>query len=258
MNDNLLQHFRADEKLVVQRLLGYLEQVDRNYAPYLTNFLNPRERYILETLARNQNIQSFFEGGFDNFEQGRVLIAPDYYCLDNNDFEIIYFELQYASQFNQLKHNQILGSLLGQGIKREQLGDIVQNEKRFQIAVSQSIASYLEMNLQKIGKVPVKLIRISKSQLIQNQQNIFYKRLTITSLRLDNIIANVYNISRQTTKKMIENGLCKVNFGVIANPNTILSISDVVSVRKYGRFYVEEFQGKTKKDRYAIKIKILK
>ena len=52
MNANVYQHFRKDEHPFIDTVGDWLEQVEMQYAPYLTDFLDPRQAYILEALIR--------------------------------------------------------------------------------------------------------------------------------------------------------------------------------------------------------------
>jgi hypothetical protein len=52
MDANVYQHFRADERSFIDSVGDWIEQVQSQYAPYLTDFLDPRQSYILETLIR--------------------------------------------------------------------------------------------------------------------------------------------------------------------------------------------------------------
>ena len=59
MNANVYQHFRKDEHPFIDTVGDWLEQVEMQYAPYLTDFLDPRQAYILETLIRQNSDLSF-------------------------------------------------------------------------------------------------------------------------------------------------------------------------------------------------------
>ena len=54
MDANVYQHFRADERSFIDSVGDWIEQVQGQYAPYLTDFLDPRQSYILETLVRQE------------------------------------------------------------------------------------------------------------------------------------------------------------------------------------------------------------
>ena len=53
------------------------------------------------------------------------------------------------------------------GLTREKCGDILLQENRAQIVVAKEIVSYIEMNLQAIGKVKVSLSAVQGEQILQ-------------------------------------------------------------------------------------------
>ena len=49
---NIYQHFREDEQSFIDQVVDWILQVENQYAPYLTNFLNPRQLFIVEAIVR--------------------------------------------------------------------------------------------------------------------------------------------------------------------------------------------------------------
>ena len=78
-----------------------------------------------------------------------------------------------------------------------------------------------------------------------------------SSLRLDTLLSKVYNFSRQRAKTAIQSGLVKINFVEMERPDVIVGVNDIVSLRKFGRFWIESVDGTTKKDNYRLTINIL-
>lgn len=94
MNANVYQHFRKDEHPFIDTVGDWLEQVEMQYAPYLTDFLDPRQAYILETLIRQNSDLSFtFYGGYEQAERKRCLIYPAYYIPEETDLVLYYLKL---------------------------------------------------------------------------------------------------------------------------------------------------------------------
>lgn len=52
----------------------------------------------------------------------------------------------------EFTHRDILGSLMGLGIKREMIGDIIINEDKAQFFCHNSISEFVEFNLKKVGR----------------------------------------------------------------------------------------------------------
>ena len=78
MNANVYQHFRQEERPFIDGVADWIEQVQMQYAPYLTDFLDPRQAYIVETMIRQETELKFqFQGGYQAAERVRCLIYPD-------------------------------------------------------------------------------------------------------------------------------------------------------------------------------------
>lgn len=223
----------------------------------MTTFFNPREQYIAQTLAHRYGVHMQKYGGYEQAEQQRILFYPDYYEPKISDFELSVLSLKYATKFNQLKHPNILGALLHQGIKREHIGDIITDGDHWQIIVSRHLSDYITMQVTKIGRVPVTIEEIDVDALVIPIDNKKSKYLTVSSFRLDNIVANVYNISRQEAKRLIEHEKCKVNFSTVTKPDAVIHIHDMISLRRFGRCYITAIGEETRKHRYPITVSVL-
>src|SRR5690606_37180841 len=116
--DDRLRHFRPDERMFAERVLDWADQANRQYRSVLTPFLNPREQTIAGILVRSvPDLNAFFDGGFQEAERKRGRIVPPY--VTEGDHGLTFLSLEPADRISQLKHPDVLGSLLGLGIKRE-------------------------------------------------------------------------------------------------------------------------------------------
>lgn len=77
-------------------------------------------------------------------------------------------------------------------------------ENRAQIVVAKEIVSYIEMNLQSIGKVKVSLASVQGEQILQIDETWGEKSGTVSSLRLDVMLAEMLHLSRQKVQPFIK------------------------------------------------------
>lgn len=259
MNANVYQHFRKDEHPFIDTISDWLEQVERQYAPYLTDFLDPRQAYILETLIRqNSEFRFRFYGGYEHAERRRCLIYPDYYEPQIDDFEVELVEIIYPKKFAVLSHGKILGTLLNAGIKREYFGDILSDGIRWQVLIAKEVANFICQQVEKIGGIGVRLEERKYTEIIIPKDGWLEERITTNSLRLDVLVSNVYNVSRQKSKQLIESGKVKVNWTENTRPDFVVDLLDIVSVRGFGRIQIQELEGKTKKDKFRLLLGVLR
>ncbi len=120
------------------------------------------------------------------------------------------------------------------GLTREKCGDILLQEDRAQIVVTKEVVSYIEMNLQSIGKVKVSLSPV-QGKNSTDTRNVGEKSGTVSSLRLDVMLAEMSHISRQKVQPFIKNGLVKVNWKTVEQTSYECYPGDVFSVRGHGR-----------------------
>lgn len=251
--ENIYQHFRESERQFIDTVLNWKEQVETQYSPKLTAFLDPREQWITQSIIGEQgDIRVSFFGGHEDVERKRALIYPDYYIVEKEDFHLALYEVEYPKKFVTLEHRHLLGSLLSLGIKREKFGDILLVEDTIQIIVADEIASYVEMNFKEVGRSNISLKRIDDKNIQVPKIDFDEKVTTASSLRLDTVCASIYNLSRQKAKLLVQNGLVKVNFKVVEESSFEVEKGDLISIRGYGRSKVLSIEGKTKKEKWKI------
>lgn len=249
----IYQHYRQDERPFIDQVFDWIDQVKSTYAYKLTDFLNPREQEIVTHLvnyAGEVNV-SFF-GGIERAERKRGLIYPDYFEPKHSDFGLHYFKLDYPTKFYEIEHRQLLGALMNLGIKREKLGDLIIHGQAVQFIVASEIAEYVKLHLTSVGKAKVTVQAIDENELVEPAEDWQLHSGTITSLRLDAVLAEIFNISRTKAVSLIQKGYAKINWRVIEQPAYECCVSDTLSLRGYGRAKLQALDGKTKKGKWRI------
>lgn len=256
---DVMQHFRPEEQSFIVQVNDWMNDVRNHYTPKLTSFLDPRQVMIIQSLVgENSDVKMQAYGAFSQAERQRVILYPDYFEPEISDFMLEIFELNYPSKFIQLKHPDVLGSLLGIGLNRSKFGDIRLNEQKIQFVVQKEISNFIEINLEAINKVKVHLKRLSEeSKLLENEEQWREQQDTVSSLRLDTVLAAAYKISRQKAAQLIQNSYVKVNYRLQESTSFELTEGDLLSVRGYGRLQIFSIEGRTKKDKIRIIFKKL-
>lgn len=254
---SIYEHFRPDEVVFVDKVLEW-KQAAEYHQVKLTDFLDPRQQQIVSMVIGQGEVSVRFDGAMPESERKRALIYPDYLELNEEEFQVEVLEIDYPSKFYTLEHRQILGAFMSLGLTREKCGDILLQENRAQIAVAKEVASYIEMNLQSIGKVKVSLTPVQAEQILPVGEKWGEKSGTVSSLRLDVLLAEMLHISRQKVQPLIKGGLVKVNWKTVEQTAYECFPGDVFSIRGYGRSKIFSVEGKTKRDKWRILYGILK
>ena len=88
-SENIKQHFRPEEAPLIDQVNDWVATATGQYRPVLTAFLNPRQRYIAQTIAnRVDEIKLASDGGWSGAEMQRLLFYPTYYQPTAADFDL--------------------------------------------------------------------------------------------------------------------------------------------------------------------------
>lgn len=230
----------------------------KNYEVKNTEFMNPFEvKNAKDILNSEMNIKYCSDGGYDGAERSLISIYPFYMEYEDIDTPIRFIQIEGNFKFRSISHKDYLGSILGLGIKREKIGDLLIHDNFCQVVVSSDICDYVVLNLEKVATNKVKVREISREELISSEKK--YKEISFTasSNRLDCVISGIYNMSRQDSLKYIKAERVHVNYEKITSASKLINANDLISVRGKGRSEVVEIGGETKKGRLKVKTRIL-
>lgn len=253
--DDIYQHFRPEEYAFINKIDHLAQYVENTYSFITTEFLNPREFKILESVLERRGSHYYTSGQYFQTEYVKVIIAPEYYQFDMVDFNLSLIEIKYNAKFNHLTHAKIMGTLLNYlGVKRSILGDILVEEGCAQVLVDSQMTNHLVHSVTKIGTASVQLAEVPLSKLLTPKQDIQKLTVIASSLRLDKILATILKISRTQSTKLIEADKVKVNYAIVNRVSEQLVEGDLISVRGYGRFTLNHNLGLTKNQKYKLEV----
>ena len=141
------------------------------------------------------------------------------------------------------------------GIKREKIGDILVFEDGADIVCCNEISKYILNSLPQLNRFSkskiekLNITNIRKPEIKKEQ-----KRITVSSLRIDNIISEIVNCSRNESSKILEDQRVMVNYEVETKNSKIIKEDDIIVIRGKGKFRIFEILGETKKGKIAINV----
>lgn len=256
MNSNILSHFHPDERGFAEKMIDWLERAATQHQLRRTDFLDPRQAHIVETLVRRYpNLQMRLDGGYPQAERQRMIIAPDYMDIQSQDMGIRLLSIESNdTKIADLDHGDYLGSMLGLGLKREKIGDLHVSEQGCQCLVTEELADFIHLHLQQVHRVHVMTSIVAIDQLQPIIPKLQEMNLSVASMRLDGIVSDVCRLSRAKVMVPIKAGRCKVNWKIEEDPSRPLVEGDTISMKGFGRFVVVNVQGETKKGRIRLTI----
>ncbi|QNU68472.1 RNA-binding protein [Ruminiclostridium herbifermentans] len=247
---------KIEDKVLVSRLLDKVEQCRYSSFVY-SDFLSPYEAAIAKRiLDKVSDVFYTFTGGYEGAERVIAVISTD---IIDQDIVLSNSPLSFLritpSMEKPLSHRDYLGSLMGLGIKREKIGDILVCQSHADVFLIDKIAEYILYNLDKIGNVKVSCELLNLYEYTPPQKKEKVINTTVASLRADSIAASGFGVSRTKVLEYFKAQRVNVNWEVVQNPSKQLSEGDTISIRGKGRIVLEKVVGTTKKDRISIVIK---
>lgn len=161
---------------------------------------------------------------------------------------IIVFKIK---TFEALKHNEIMGAILGLGIKREMVGNIYAKDGIYMFEALEQMSSFIQENLNYVSRYKVNIELTSE---VVPTNILKEDKIIVSSLRLDNVVSSAFDISRDKAKEMIENEEVQYNYSADLKCDQKIEIPSFLSCRRKGKILITEIDGKTKKDKIILKI----
>lgn len=152
-----------------------------------------------------------------------------------------------------IRHQDILGSLFALNIDSSYFGDIVLYNDYYYVFVSEDLALYIKDNLKMVGNKKVSLEEVDLSVLDNYERNYEEKEIIVSSLRIDNIISGIINTSRKVALDKIKNKEVIVNYDVMNKNSYILKENDIFSIRRYGKYKFVGIVKSTKKNNFIVR-----
>ena len=254
--EKILRYYQANGNgELAGRLLDYAEAVIKNRKYRVSDFLDPFGQSITETItAHYPALKNSVNGGYSRAERTKIAFVHEDY-LGKVEFAITALTIEWDKRYYDISHRDVLGGLLGLGIKREVVGDIVFIPEGCQVVLDEAIAGFVEKSLINIGASPVSVRRIGIESIVPREEKVKEVRSTVPSLRLDVVAAAGFGTSRTKMSEDIAAQKVKVNWQEAKNSAQAVKAGDTISLRGRGRVEISEILGQTKKGRISVLLK---
>lgn len=240
-----------ETELLLARTKDSLIAAFRTERPSFLGFLSVEEAAFVKNFLDNRNAKYQLYGGEHNAQRVMLCCLPEW--SDNVYFPITAVTFSYRTA-DELRHRDFLGSLMGLGLKRETIGDILIEKGRAVVFLKDDIADFVIQNLTKVGRTGV-TAKLGYTQPLPETDNLKDNTVTVASCRLDCVVSACASCSRNTANELIENGFVSVNSVICQKPTKLIVNGDVLSVRKKGKFQIISTDNRTKKDRIILNYK---
>ena len=244
-----------EERLLLSRVWDKREQCRLRSIPAATAFLSPQEQAAATRLlnALGQREGYAFWGGYDGAERQRLLFLPDW--MNGPDDSTIAALRAVCRSGATLTHRDFLGSLMALGLTREKIGDILVESGGCQVLVDPSALDFLVQSWDSAGRERLTVTPLPLEELTVPEAAVKEVRDTVSSLRLDNVLASAFSLSRGRAAEAVEKGAVQVNYTVCQKPDKPVSAGDVITCRGLGKCVLDTVGSPTKKGRLPVVIR---
>lgn len=155
-----------------------------------------------------------------------------------------------------LTHRDFLGAVMNLGIERDVTGDIfLPDEKSALLFCHENIADYIVESLDRVKHTNVSCKRVEGEVVVQSAEPERVS-VTVSSPRADGVISKLFNISRDESRTLFNNGRIFINGIQTQNASCQLKEEDAVTVRGFGKFIFYGRTGVSKKGKDRVEVGI--
>ena len=244
-----------EERLLLSRVWDKWEQCRLRSIPTATGFLSPQEQAAAQHLLNALGCREGYVlwGGYDGAERKRLLFLPEW--MAGPDGAEIAAVRAVCRSGGDLTHRDFLGSLMALGLTREKIGDILVVLGGCQVLLDPSMTDFLVQSWDSAGHERLTVTPLALSALAAPQAAVKEIRDTVSSLRLDNVLAAGFSLSRGKAAEAVEKGSVQVNYVTCVKPDKPVAAGDTITCRGLGKCVLDSVGAPTKKGRLPVAIR---
>lgn len=265
-------------KLVLARISDKLKQYQKYGETVWTAFLDPAEQMEAESVLRH--VPHSFWGGYEGAERKIAIIGEELSTGDGGKWmasspiqnppspvdgqrdgqrntlplQMQAIQVVRVTANVVLSHRSVLGSILGLGLSREKVGDLIVQENCCDVILQRELAEFVVNNLKYVGREKVSCRVVELSELLVPEKEGKEIFTTVASLRLDAVVSSALGVSREKASNLIEAERVNLNYKLATSGKKAVCEGDLISVRGYGRVEIAEVVGESKSGRVKIRI----
>lgn len=208
------------------------------FSPCFVGFADEREADLLTSLLNSglkNGCNTAFWGGYEGAERLVLGVFDESETPDNAQFPVKALRIEYDSRFATLTHRDFLGALMGLGISRAMLGDILTDESGATVFCLQKCSQSIKNGLDSVGKCRVR-VDFDESGCYNKTDNREVLSAVIASARLDAVISAVLRVSRQDAAELIAAKAVTHKCVIQTDKSREVAVGDRFSVSGKGKF----------------------
>lgn len=245
------------DELIKARIEDLIARCRDGYYVSVSGFMDTHEQAIaraMATSAASSGVTVTFYGGYDDAERRIMVCAPEDWYTDDFSEYLRVLRVSVKKGSKPLTHRDYLGSILGLGLERVLIGDILTRKDGADIVVSADIADFLLTEYTQVGRAETTREIVSPEEIILPEMRKETIRDTVPSARLDSVISSAFKVSRANAAEAIRRGIVSVNHLEVTKPDARVDEGSVLVLKGKGKAILREIGGESKKGRLWITI----
>ena len=157
----------GEDRLLLAKVLDRAAQAEERNIPACTDFLSPQQQMMAGDLLRLAGIPEtawLRQGGYQGAERNILLFLPDWMEPETAEPPLRCLRAAFRTE-DRLSHRDILGSLMGMGIVREKVGDILVSPESADLIVLDTVADFLLSSWNSAGRARLTVTEIPAAHL---------------------------------------------------------------------------------------------
>lgn len=244
---------REEEERILSRLADLQGRCDRQNRPCYLGFLDDFQQRVCRDALRKSPLSCRFFGGYEGAERVFLGLSPwEDKGLSDGDFPIRCVKAVFRRQ-DKPGHRDFLGAVLGLGLQREAVGDILPEEGSARIFLTGPAAELVLADLTQVGRVGV----VCEEPLSWGggTQRFTQVEGSVSSLRLDCVVAFLGNRSRSEAAALVTGGLVAIDGQTVQAPARTVEVREKISIRGTGKFIYDRQLGVSKKGKLRVQFR---
>lgn len=215
-----------------------------------SGFLTGEESAEAAAVCRRAGVPFCLYGGYEGAERKILAISSMEHDILLQCFPIALMQIQ-CGNASAISNRDVLGALMGTGIRRDVLGDIIVRDGKAVFFAAEHIKEFLIQNVTSVGRQNVKIAEAPP--LFEIPEPCFEPvRTTVASLRADAVVGGLAHVSREQANRLIDSKSVFINHCLLEKKTKEVSAGDTLVIRGSGKWIIDECGELTKKGRSVL------
>ena len=255
----LNRYVKKEEKILVGSVIDKANKTEISNHLVYTNFLDMNEKNIVVEILNRFDIRYYLFKPLQDTSRFVIIFLPEYIDIENVEdiaSEYIVVLKIVPKSKDVITHREYMGAIYSLGLKEDMIGDIFVYGGNCYLFCFKQNETYILDNLTKVAKSYVDITSLNPfdDEVRKIKLNIKSIDITVPSLRIDVVLSELFNLTRNSTKAKINNSDLFVNSKEMYFAAYNVQNDDIISFRKCGKFKIGNVQRITKSGKIVLNI----